>query len=367
MKLKRLLEADDKELRQVQEIVRALPDIFKEAITTSDYFKKRLPQLAKQMTAEQAIQVLDLYINKDYDIIKVAEKELLTSYFQDPQTLNVETKTNLPSLLIDSAIEDGYKVDINNDSVNLSNKLYNTLLSIISDEMSNVGMLDQKQMDLFLSIIIQAYDSGNIKTDKIEEIDNYIDQIFTGDDDAYRLKCWIFLSDPRNLQNYDLPKDFGFDYQVEDENGNKTQKFGYYNTKQMKAYLGSKGDKVDKVHLIDFLAEQFEDQDTDQDLQISSPIKKTDKYSKDVFKAMVYIGKILQTPSVRDSYKSILQYIKDKSDSFDERALGWYNDIINLLNKKVPSDSEVDPVIKEMEKKLDDIINPEESSNEDNS
>lgn len=366
MKLKRLLEANDKELKQVQEIVEALPNIFKEAITTSDYFKKRLPQLAKQMTAEQAAQVLDLYVNQDYDIIKVAEKELLTAYFEDPQTLNVEVKTNLPSLLIDSAIEDGYRVDTSNGNVNLSNKLYNTLLSIISDEKSNVGMLDQRQMDLFLSIIIQAYNSGKIKIDKIEEIDNYIDQIFTGDDDAYRLKCWIFLSDSNNLSKYGLPEDFGFDYQMEDESGNKTQEFGYYNTKQMKAYLGSK-DQVDKVHIIDFLAKQFEDQDTDQNLQISSPIKKTDKYSKDVFKAMVFIGKILQTPSVRDSYKSILQYIKDKSDSFDERALGWYNDIINLLNKKVVSDSKVDSVIKEMEKKLDVIINPEESSNEDNS
>ena len=82
---------------------------------------------------------------------------------------------------------------------------------------------------------------------------------------------------------------------------------------------------------------------------------------------MEFIGKILQTPSVRDSYKSVLKYIKDTSDSFDERALGWYNDIINILNKKVPSDSKVDPVIKEMEKKLDGIFNPEESSNEDNS
>jgi hypothetical protein len=85
---------------------------------------------------------LDLYVNQDYDIIKVAEKELLKAYFEDPQTLYVEAKTNLPSLLVDSAIEDGYKVNINNDSVDLSNKLYNTIVSIVSDKMSNVGMLD---------------------------------------------------------------------------------------------------------------------------------------------------------------------------------------------------------------------------------
>ena len=363
MKLKRLLEADDKELKQVQEIVRALPDIFKEAITTSDYFKKRLPQLAKQMTAEQAAQVLDLYVNQDYDIIKVAEKELLTAYYEDPETLNVEAKTNLPQLLVDSALEDGY-IDERN-KIYLANNFYQALVNIISDNQSNIGLLDQKQMDLFLSIIIQAYESGNIKIDKIREIDNYIDQIFTGDDDAYRLKCWIFLSNPRNLQNYGLPKDFGFDYQYNDGRGHIFKPFGDYTTKEMKAHLSSRGDKVDKVYLIDFLAEQFENQDTDQDLQISSPIKKTDKYSKDIFKAMVFIGKILQTPSVRDSYKSILQYIKDKSDSFDKRALGWYNDIINLLNKKVVSDSKVDSVIKEMEKKLAGIFNPEEPSDED--
>ena len=312
MKLKRLLEADDKELKQVQEIVKALPDIFKEAITTSDYFKKRLPQLAKQMTAKQAAQVLDLYVNQDYDIIKVAEKELLTAYFQDPDTLYTAAKTNFTDTLISSALSDGYVVDGN--EVHVGDKFLNSIIELLQGD---AGDLDAKQLDLLISILLQSYENRNIKSSDLLNIDAYINQIFNGDDEAYRLKCWIFLQNKNNKSKYGLPEDFGFDSIVDG------QQFGDMSTKQMKNHMSSQNEST-QITLIQWI---YDDSGENSDYDVEFTSTRVDKH--DIQVVGLYIRDNGLVATQKKLFEKILSKLTAAGTDYkkDDNAVKLYSEI----------------------------------------
>ena len=312
MKLKRLLEAEDKELKQVQEIVNALPDIFQEAITTSDYFKKRLPQLAKQMTAEQAVQVLDLYVNQDYDIIKVAEKELLTAYFEDPETLYTSSKTDLTGILISSALSDGYVVD--GGEVHIGDKFLSSLIQLLHGD---AGDLDVKQLDLLVSILLQSYEGRNIKSSDLLNIDTYIDQIFNGDDEAYRLKCWIFLQNKNNKSKYGLPDDFGFDSVVDG------QQFGDMSTKQMKHYMSSQEEST-QITLIQWI---YDDSGQNSDYDVEFTSTKADKH--DIKLVGLYIKDKGLVGTQKKLFEKILSKLTAAGTDYtkDANAVSLYTEI----------------------------------------
>ena len=336
MKLKRLLEADDKELKQVQEIVKALPNIFKEAITTSDYFKKRLPQLAKQMDAEQAVQVLDLYVNQDYDIIKVAEKELLTAYFKDPKTLYTAAKTDFTDTLVSSALSDGYVVG--GDEVHIGDKFLNGIIQLLHGD---AGDLDAKQLDLLISILLQSYQSGNIKSDKLLELNNYIDRIFNGDDEAYRLKCWIFLSNSKNLSKYGLPDDFGFDFITE-----SGQAFGDMKSKEMQFYL-SQQEESEPITLIQWI---YADSGEKSDYNV-----KFDNNTVNKDKIKVVGNYIIKNDLVRKDkslFTRILNKLVNKSTDYskDDDAVGLYRNLwIKLCSLKVYPHYDADDIRQEIQ------------------
>lgn len=336
MKLKRLLEADDKELKQVQEIVKALPNIFKEAITTSDYFKKRLPQLAKQMDAEQAVQVLDLYVNQDYDIIKVAEKELLTAYFEDPKTLYTAAKTDFTDTLVSSALSDGYVVG--GDEVHIGDKFLNGIIQLLHGD---AGDLDAKQLDLLISILLQAYEGGKIKSNKLPELNNYIDRIFNGDDEAYRLKCWIFLSDSRNLSKYGLPDDFGFDFITD-----SGQAFGDMKSKEMQFYL-SQQEESEPITLIQWI---YADSGENSAYNVKFD---TSTVNKDKIKVVGnYIIKNDLARKGKSLFIRILNKLVDKSTDYskDDSAVGLYRNVwIKLCSLKVYPHYDTDDVRQEIQ------------------
>ena len=312
MKLKRLLEADDKELRQVQEIVGALPSIFKEAITTSDYFKKRLPQLAKQMTADQAVDVLDLYVNKDYDIIKVAEKELLTAYFEDPYTLYTAAKTDFIDTLVSSALSDGYVVEWG--EVQVGDKFLNSIIDLLHGA---AGDLDAKQLDLLISILLQSYESRNIKSSDLLNIDDYIDQIFNGDDEAYRLKCWIFLQNKNNKSKYGLPEDFGFDSIVDG------LQFGDMSTKQMKHYMSSQQEST-QITLIQWI---YDDSGENSDYDVEFTSTRVDKHDIKLFGLYIRDNGLVETQK-RLFEKIVSKLTADETDySKDANAVSLYTEI----------------------------------------
>lgn len=342
MKLKRLLEADDKELEQVQEIVKALPDIFKEAITTSDYFKKRLPQLAKQMTAEQAAQVLDLYVNQDYDIIKVAEKELLRNYFDNPKksTLLIDTFVN-------AALEDGYLVK--KGDVQVGDPFLNQL-----DKLNTDSDLNQKQLDLLFSILMQVYDRGDIDAKFVELLNDVKDEvlpmIFNGDDEAYRLKCFIFLENDDNRKKYGLDDDFGFDTDVKLSNGT-TARFGDLSTKQMKFYLSTK-EKAKEISLIQWLIQTKGETDFKKyDIGSSDKALKWIPFTLDM---LVKYGLINKTRRF-EGIKRYLQGIIDNGKDIDTKEDDVYKMCYEFLKATVYNTQSDDSVSKQLNKSFNEL------------
>ena len=102
---------------------------------------------------------------------------------------------------------------------------------------------------------MQVYDRGDIDVKFVQLLNDVKDDafpmIFNGDDEAYRLKCFIFLEDADNRKKYGLDDDFGFDTPVKLSNGT-TARFGDLSTKQMKFYLSTK-EKAKEISLIQWL------------------------------------------------------------------------------------------------------------------
>lgn len=341
-----LLEANDQQqLQQIQEITKQLPNIFKEAITTVDYFNKRLPKLAQQISSEESAQLLDLLVNKGYDVIEVAEQPLLLNYFKDKDYVSRQI---LPSV-VSSAIKDGYTVS--NGEITLVDGFLSALLDLYSSQKLNQELSDQ-QSSLLISILNQVYDKDDITSDQIRDnLPNYISKIFIGDDDVYRLKCCLFIMNSNNLTKYGMPKDFRFDSPVaidksgrvkimnddyQKADGDINVPFCNLTTKQMKQALSGQ-QRVGANYEVTVLSQikQYYDSKDREGIfdNIVTPIE-NGVVSRDILKVFKFISKyVLEEQDAIDYLNNLTAAIE--SDTKNPTHSSWYKGLVKILNHKV--------------------------------